>query len=503
MVPGTFSPRKKGWCYPGSPPPVIPHPIGPRPEQADRPLIKVKPHAMLISWRSRKNQAGRGGLQARRHMEKKSLKFLTAALASALLIGATCEAFARSRNRSSAFDQLNAAVGAGAGSTPGANPPGFPAVSNPVRIDLNFDLASTEYVKGYAAEVRFTAPKAASQVNLVYNLAKAFEGGKNDNSYAALAGEEKYRTHVTTAVMAPVNFLKKTEVSYFVSLCGVSAADNHLKNALDLFFFASLYAHDIASLRSCAAPLFSALPAGNGKDPGLENKLYAILEDWTPEHEEFYYNMASKRSALISGFQQTAAALNIDPIVRKIDVFTGESWSPGVPFTVGLVPVPDSSDSGVGGRTYATAIHIPVKFPEIAQNPRLYRVKKVGIVVHEIFHSMLGKYLNTGANPVSSILGGSDPNAGPGKSPVDDLSEVLATAIGQGYVANHGDMKAQWHGFTGVDGAAKEMYDVFMEYLYHGKPIDDTFVNYFVTVRTKYHGAGYTWTQPQWQIQSY
>ena len=359
-------------------------------------------------------------------------------------------------------------------------------------------------LEAQSLSLNYVFPKSASLVYFTFSLAQAFEKDKNDTSYIKMVSDVKYKKYLNDLSFTPIRDLGLSPLDNPITLCGIDSKYNPIKNSADLFLFASFYSPDIVDLKKNAAPLFAALVAKDAKNKDLEAKIYAILNDWSGSHESLIWLASTDKTKLqlTKTFQDRAKTLNLDTIIQKMNVFTQKPWPVSVPFTVAFTPIPETSESGVGGRTYSTALHIPIKMSLALSNKDAYIDAKVGIIAHEIFHSLLGILLNPNTDDLKkkkeeidkTIRAYYEKNTTiTAEKFNDDLSEVLATAIGNGYVASRGDTKVRWHGYTGVDGAAKAIYKTLFEYLDSGKPIDAAFIQKFIDIRAIYRTTSYSW----------
>jgi hypothetical protein len=163
----------------------------------------------------------------------------------------------------------------------------------------------------------------------------------------------------------------------------------------------------------------------------------------------------------------------LDDRMRRLAAFYGSSWPAELPFRVALHPYPPQRgfSAGVFGNVAMSGI-VP-GFSDYA----MY----ASIVLHEIAHQLYGHQPRSRAHALrTTMLASPSPTA---MLAYRWLDEALATAVANGwaYEQMSGSVdEGAWYDNRIIDGYARALYPRVIEYLEHGREIDDEFLHHAV-----------------------
>ncbi|OYY04168.1 MAG: hypothetical protein B7Y76_02840, partial [Sphingobacteriia bacterium 35-40-5] len=178
---------------------------------------------------------------------------------------------------------------------------------------------------------------------------------------------------------------------------------------------------------------------------------------------------------------------------KKGSQFYKSEWDNAIPLEIVFYPLPNSQ-----GFTAEAFYNIGVS--AIQTDLKNYDIL-LSVMLHEIFHIQFDEQPIEIKNSIQSWF-----LQNPSKCSNYAyllLNEVLATAIGNGYVYEqlHGNLdKGEWYNLPYINQLAKEVYPLVATYLKEGKSIDKAFVDNYIKAYEEKHA---NWINELEHIMSY
>jgi hypothetical protein len=214
------------------------------------------------------------------------------------------------------------------------------------------------------------------------------------------------------------------------------------------------------------------------------NQLATILSEFTPIYNELIFNpnktKFESQLAAISAFTETK---NITNYFETGLTFYSSVWDNSIPFEIVFYPLPNSKGF-TAGAFYNNAVSA------IQTDLKDYNVL-FSVVLHEIFHILYDEQPLVVKNELDAYF-----KRNPSKCSIYAyllLNEVLATALGNGYVFENLNEKSdtsKWYNWRYINLMAKEIYPTVLEYVEQKKPIDKYFIDTYIKL--------YEQTYPNW-----
>lgn len=201
-----------------------------------------------------------------------------------------------------------------------------------------------------------------------------------------------------------------------------------------------------------------------------------ILEKFTPIYNELIYSPNKKQ------FENQLAEIikysNREDISKYFDTgltFYNASWDSAIPFEIAFYPLPNSEGFTAQAfyNNFISAIEV-----SLTDYKGLFSV-----MLHEIFHIIYDEQSLAVKNKLYT-----DFKNNPSKNSIYAyllLNEVLATAMGNGYVYEKLDGKPDpenWYNNKYINGMAKKIYPLVKEYINQKKPFDKAFVDAYLLI---------------------
>ena len=224
------------------------------------------------------------------------------------------------------------------------------------------------------------------------------------------------------------------------------------------FNLQSALARDLADLAGRTAQL---LP------PVEHRRLLEILRSFGPAYDALIWRPSR---AKLERYRRRLAALAHRAGVRKMfdraARFYGSAWPDGLPLTVVLHPVP-------GARGHTTAYVIAHVAPMEALLDEKDLAGRFGVLFHELCHALyesqparrqaeLERWFAADASPYAALAHGL-------------LNEGLATALGNGWAREQatGELDPDpWYSDPQIDGFARALHPLVVDYLARGRSMD-------------------------------
>lgn len=166
-------------------------------------------------------------------------------------------------------------------------------------------------------------------------------------------------------------------------------------------------------------------------------------------------------------------------------IFYNTQWDKNIPFELNLLPSLDKGNLGARAFFNVAVCEASLDLKD--------HVSFFSVAMHEIYHIIYDNQTQAMKSDVQKWFN----NTGSSNSQYALLlmNEVLATALGNGYVIeqlNGKTDKEEWYGISYVSEMAKEVYPVVKKYIEEKKPMDEAFVKAYVHI--------YDTKFPQWSM---
>lgn len=296
----------------------------------------------------------------------------------------------------------------------------------------------------------------------VYNFTKSLLPSQGDNTFKQLFVQSKYNTKQYQDLIAAMDTLRIeysyqfTEYPYGSKVPGMTTG--LLKKNL-------IAANDLENFKLRSVGL---IPNKNLV------QFTQILEAFRPVYNGLIYqpNKAQfeQQLATIQGYVKDK---NLAAYFMMGAKFYGTEWDASIPLEIVLHPLPNSQ-----GFTAEAFYNVGVS--AIQTDLKNYNVL-LSVMMHEIFHIQIDEQpIETKVKLENCFF--SNPSTS-NKYAYLLLNEVLATAIGNGFVFEqlNGSLdKGEWYNWPYINQLAKEIYPMVQSYLKEGKSIDKAFVDSYI-----------------------
>lgn len=206
-------------------------------------------------------------------------------------------------------------------------------------------------------------------------------------------------------------------------------------------------------------------------------QLTDILAAFTPIYVELIYKPnQSKFEVQLKALSDFANAQNMALFFEKGLQFYQSVWDTSVPFEMVFYPLP-TEDGFTAGAFYNYLISA---FPIDFDNQADYTVL-LGVMMHESFHILFDEQAMQVKHNIATYFR-QNPSACSQYAYLL-LNEVLATAIGNGFVYEqiNGKQEAEdWYFFPYINLMAKKIYPTVQAYLKENKAIDKAFIDTYI-----------------------
>ncbi|MFS4460438.1 hypothetical protein [Bdellovibrio sp. HCB2-146] len=235
----------------------------------------------------------------------------------------------------------------------------------------------------------------------------------------------------------------------------------------DLILTQAVFAKDLADLSQRTLGL---LPLK------VHDQFFSILKKFEPAYKDLIWDKSSAELLKHkTELEKLAAEVNLNAMFGKVALFYRANWPEELPFTVGLYPIPwiegfkNSANSHSVGTVEDHGVMMGMKKSDA--------IHSLAVIFHEICHSLYDSQSAEYMKNLSSYFTES-------KSLYRDsaykwFNEAVATSIGNGWVEttlNKGVKNEFWYNDTTIDGYAKQIYPLTVEYLTQGRSMDRNFV---------------------------
>ncbi len=204
------------------------------------------------------------------------------------------------------------------------------------------------------------------------------------------------------------------------------------------------------------------------------NELVNLLSEFTPIYNELIYiPNKTKFESQLADISNFITAKNIVSYFETGLTFYNSVWDNTIPFEIAFYPLPNSKGF-TAEAFYNNAVSA------IQTDLKDYNVL-MSVMLHEIFHILYDEQPLIVKNKLEA-----DFKQNPSKSSIYAyllLNEVLATALGNGYVFENLNGKldtTEWYNWQYINLMAKQIYPTVLENIKQKKPIDKKFIDTYI-----------------------
>lgn len=210
-----------------------------------------------------------------------------------------------------------------------------------------------------------------------------------------------------------------------------------------------------------------------------------ILEKFIPVYEALVYQPNQEKfENKIKDLETFVQKTHLEKYFEEGLRFYHTGWDYSVPIDIAVVP--SIEEGGFTGKAFLNiaVTEVPLNF---AQNDVLFSV-----LMHEIYHTIYNEQPLTLKQEIRAWF-----NNHPSRNSQYAfflLNEVLATALGNGYVYEQINGKTDpddWYNTKYINQMAHKIYPTVKKYLAAGKPIDKAFIDTYIALYDQFFA---TWT---------
>lgn len=206
------------------------------------------------------------------------------------------------------------------------------------------------------------------------------------------------------------------------------------------------------------------------------NDLTKIISSFTPIYNELIYlpnkEQFEKQLTEITNYSEQHS---IENYFQTGLTFYNSSWDYSIPFEIAFYPLPNSK--GFSANAFCNNF-----VSAIQTNLKDYKVL-FSVMLHETFHIIYNEQSLEVKNEI-------DKNFKENKSKCSNyayllMNEVLATALGNGYVFENLDGKIDtedWYNKKQINLMAKQIYPMVKDYILQKKSIDKNFIDNYIKI---------------------
>lgn len=221
-------------------------------------------------------------------------------------------------------------------------------------------------------------------------------------------------------------------------------------------------------------------------------KYIALLHKMMPIYRAYLFDYAYPVLKKVKKeFKKRFKQWDTTKLLQSYKQFYHSEWPEELPFVISLIPIPGKRGStNAQSIGYFEALSFFVGDPDQDYTPQKKQYSiRYGIMIHETAHSlyhMRSKILSHNLN--CWFEKSKDPNA---FITAQYLDEGFATVLGNGIAQSTTEKtypispKGTWYSDTIIDGFAKALYPMTLNYIQNKKPIDQHYINTAITLFSK------------------
>ncbi|UQB69824.1 hypothetical protein [Epilithonimonas zeae] len=202
--------------------------------------------------------------------------------------------------------------------------------------------------------------------------------------------------------------------------------------------------------------------------------LTAYIKAFTPVYNELIYQPHKEKfEKQLAEIKDYAKNSQLEDYFEKGLLFYHSSWDPSIPFEIAFYPFPESD--------YFTAQAFYNNFVSAIQTNLNDYKDLFSVMMHETYHIIYNEQTMAFKVQIDETF-----KKNPSKSSNYAyllMNEVLATALGNGYVYENLNSKPDindWYNHKYIDQMARKIYPLVKQYIEEKKSIDKHFVNQYI-----------------------
>jgi hypothetical protein len=239
----------------------------------------------------------------------------------------------------------------------------------------------------------------------------------------------------------------------------------------DILLTQSIFAKDLADFSQRALGI---LPMKE------HEQFFSVLKKFEPAYIDLVWTKSfPELQRHKTDLEKLAAEANLDGLFAKAVVFYRANWPEDVPFMVGLYPIPYIENFKNSSNSHSVAT---VEDHGVIIGSKHDLAGSFSVIFHEICHSLYDSQAPDFMKTLSTYF--TESTSVYRNHAYRWFNEAAATAIGNGWVFStvaKGQKNALWYNDPVIDGYAKEIYPLTLDYVVQGKAIDRAYIDQAVS----------------------
>ena len=204
------------------------------------------------------------------------------------------------------------------------------------------------------------------------------------------------------------------------------------------------------------------------------NDMAAIISEFTPIYNELIYNPNKEKfKKQLIEITKYSTEHQIENYFETGLLFYNASWDNSIPFEIAFYPLPNSK--GFTAQAFCS------NFISAVQTDLKSYKDLFSVMLHETYHIIYDEQSLEVKTDIDTYF--KENKSECSNYAYQLMNEVLATALGNGYVYEKLDGKldsGDWYNKKYINLMAKEIYPLVVEYIEQKKPIDKNFIDNYI-----------------------
>ncbi|WP_264553331.1 hypothetical protein [Flavobacterium sp. N2038] len=204
------------------------------------------------------------------------------------------------------------------------------------------------------------------------------------------------------------------------------------------------------------------------------NDLAQSILEFTPIYNELIYNPNKEKfEAQLGNIQKYSKESQIENYFETGLLFYNSSWDNSIPFVAAFYPLPNSK--GFTAQAFCN------NFISAVQTDLKSYKDLFSVMLHETYHIIYDEQSLEVKTQIDTYF--KENKSKCSNYAYQLMNEVLATALGNGYVFENLDGKidtGDWYNKKYINLMAKQIYPLVKEYINQKKPIDKNFIDSYI-----------------------
>ena len=204
------------------------------------------------------------------------------------------------------------------------------------------------------------------------------------------------------------------------------------------------------------------------------NDMAAIISEFTPIYNELIYNPNKEKfEKQLVEITKYSTEHQIENYFETGLLFYNASWDNSIPFEIAFYPLPNSK--GFTAQAFCS------NFISAVQTDLKSYKDLFSVMLHETYHIIYDEQSLEVKTDIDTYF--KENKSECSNYAYQLMNEVLATALGNGYVYEKLDGKldsGDWYNKKYINLMAKEIYPLVVEYIEQKKPIDKNFIDNYI-----------------------